>query len=525
MSDPPVHFRDYDPTINPTNTLVPYNAIQDTATLTPRTSIAEEYATKRPADAKVPESLFKAMTVYANLVGLAREAERRLATLQAEYLSVISREAELTRLKNSLDTPVMAWCADYTEALSGTVATLEVPGEVNPRIGGGLNIRPGFLTHAAWEAQYGKVQMGTALSPACFAWNLTMLMPWMKWMPLWRYATVTGRTGVTLDVSLAPIISKASSYLAHQTDFNTPWVGSMTGVQVEYMTCGAAVFEIGDEVIVEFRREGEGPLEYYEPFVIGFKQEPKLCAPLLLAENDWLNITVGVNPTHPIFKGIPTETGLTYELIALLSTASYGYIKGILSTQGDGFIYTDLIGLEQSIHRVDASGSTLWHTVITGSADIYSLAYDRAQHLLLAADVNQGRVWKLNPDTGALAGYDTPSGVTGLGGGGPLLLGVALDDEGHRIYAYTGIDQGAVNVNGLITPITTYRADANFLLGIAWWRGHPWILLKPLVDAHQLMELSVDGSSVLNSYDLWRSLDNNDYLVGMGSGLVPAPPD
>jgi hypothetical protein len=79
-------------------------------------------------------------------------ADMALNAAYADYLSVTTREAELDRLKTSTSATISAWCADYTEDLTGTVATMEVPGEVNPLIGGGINIRPGYFDDAAWSA-------------------------------------------------------------------------------------------------------------------------------------------------------------------------------------------------------------------------------------------------------------------------------------------------------------------------------------------------------------------------------------
>jgi hypothetical protein len=241
---------------------------------TPSTKSKARDATA-PSLPKFPPALSDAIKVYAAKIMEARMLEAQLDAKYAEYLSVITREAELGRLKASSDTAISAWCADYTEDLTGTVATMEVPGEVNPLIGGGINIRPGYFDDAAWSAIYGQLQPATTLSEAGFAWNFTMLQPWMKWRPFWRYGTVTGKDedNDTVDVTLQPILSKAGAWLAKQTDFNDYVGESLSAVPVVYMTCGAKIFEIGDDVVVEFRVSGGSPT----PFVIGFKDNPKEC--------------------------------------------------------------------------------------------------------------------------------------------------------------------------------------------------------------------------------------------------------
>lgn len=290
MTDVPVNFRDYDPTINPTNTIEPYNAMLERDVNIPqRPSLEEEYAEKRPKNATVPKAIFKAMGEYAKLINHTRELERKTAELQAQYLSILKQQSELSSLQTQMDLPTQAWCADTASLPKDrTVATMEVPGEVNPSIGGGLNIAPGFSTGSVWATRYGQIQFGPAMSPEGFAWNLTMLTPWMKWMPLWRYAIVTAVNGAenTLDVLLAPIVSKVNSYLYKDSTINTPWDSSMTGVEVEYMSCGALAFEPGDNVIVEFRSELVGGLEYYVPYVIGFQDHPQACRGFLCVKPD-----------------------------------------------------------------------------------------------------------------------------------------------------------------------------------------------------------------------------------------------
>jgi hypothetical protein len=231
---------------------------------------------------EVPEAVLNAIHELWDERGKLEAIRAQLYAKQAEYLALLKWQSELTALENSAKTPIPAWCADYTEGLTGTVATLEVPGEVDPTLGGGINIKPGYDDGSIWGAAYGQIQFGKVLSPAGFAWNLTMLQPWLKWMPLWRYATVLAvdESADTVDVELLPILSKARVWLRKDLTINTPWESSMSGVPVRYMSCGAAVFEAGDEVIVQFDLEdleGSPGLQTYQPYVIGFYEEPRQC--------------------------------------------------------------------------------------------------------------------------------------------------------------------------------------------------------------------------------------------------------
>jgi hypothetical protein len=249
---------------------------------------------------EVPAAVLNAIHDLWKERGSLEDIRARLYAKQAEYLALLKWQSELTALEALADTPRSAWCADYTEGLAGAIATLEVPGEVDPLIGGGINIKPGFAganwpdegpSRIFYELQYGQIQFGKTLSPSGFAWNFTLLQPWMKWLPKWRYATVLAVDVETdrLSLRLDPVLSKAGAYLRKDLTLNDPWLARVNSVPVEYMNCGSAVFSVGDEVVVEFREREEGdepPPEEEEsprtlnPVVIGFKANPVNCATL-----------------------------------------------------------------------------------------------------------------------------------------------------------------------------------------------------------------------------------------------------
>jgi hypothetical protein len=243
------------------------------------TDEARQYVQSQATGLEVPAALMNAIHDLVEKRMLLDDIRRKTDQKSAEYLAVLKWQGELTALQNSADTPIPAWCADYTEDLTGEVATLEVPGEVDPLIGGGINIKPAFSDAAAWNASYGQIQFGKTLSPAGFAWNMTMLTPWLKWMPLWRYATVTAvdKNADTVNVELQPVLSKVGAYLRKDLTINAPWQGKMTGVPVEYMDCNAEVFEVGDEVILQFEPVPESDPPDYAPKCIGFKSDPQEC--------------------------------------------------------------------------------------------------------------------------------------------------------------------------------------------------------------------------------------------------------
>jgi len=267
------------------------------------TDEARQYVQAQATGLEVPAALMNAIHELVEKRMLLDDIRRQLDEKSAEYLAVLKWQGELTALGNLADTPIPAWCADYTEKLAGTVATLEVPGEVDPLIGGGINIRPGF-SGANWPSKhqdidadpadppdnplwfefakrYGQIQAGKTLSPAGFAWNFTMLQPWMKWLPKWRYATITAINQGTgrVDLNLNPILSKAGAYLRKDLTLNGFIAPYMDDVKVDYMNCDAAAFDVGDEIVVEFQEipNDEGKI-VLTPVVIGFKENPVNCS-------------------------------------------------------------------------------------------------------------------------------------------------------------------------------------------------------------------------------------------------------
>jgi len=189
----------------------------------------------------------------------ARDSVRtQIASLNLERLTLqntIDRVDELPALRQQ-----NAWCADYTEDLSGEVATAEVPGEV-----GQVVIRPGYDDGAAWSAsEDGAIQPALAGTPASVFYNLAMMPGWQKWRPTFRIATITAITNDLCDITL----DSASS---SQQGLNVNAQGSYSGVPIYYMDCNVDAFEAGDRVLVAF--SGNTDL----PMVVGFESEPKEC--------------------------------------------------------------------------------------------------------------------------------------------------------------------------------------------------------------------------------------------------------
>ncbi|BBI51122.1 hypothetical protein HORIV_35430 [Vreelandella olivaria] len=182
------------------------------------------------------------------------------AELRSKELRIAADEALVARV-NALPPlrQVQAWCADFTEDLSGEVATAEVPGEI-----GNVIIKPGFEGNAWSATEDGIMQPTLASTPAATFYNLAMLPGWQKWRPTFRIATITSLQDDTCSISLDATTSS-------QQGLGVNARASYSNVPILYMDCNGSAFEVGDQVLVAFAGNVEGPT------VVGFEQAPKAC--------------------------------------------------------------------------------------------------------------------------------------------------------------------------------------------------------------------------------------------------------
>ena len=174
------------------------------------------------------------------------------------------KSAELDKAKLNLAEVTeqrQAWCADLTEDASGAVATLEVPGEsalilIKPQAPAPTGT-DGVLT--AREVQ----------SPAQVFWNAAVLPGWQKFLPTFRWGTITE---LDTEANLCTVALAAATSSAQQLNVNQ--ATTLTSVPVVYMSCHASVFSVGDNVIVEFTGQ-----DWAQPRVIGFLDHPRACGP------------------------------------------------------------------------------------------------------------------------------------------------------------------------------------------------------------------------------------------------------
>jgi uncharacterized coiled-coil protein SlyX len=138
-----------------------------------------------------------------------------------------SMQARIAYLNQNMpEDPVLpAWCADLTEDLTGEVATIEVPGER-----GTVLICPGDYSEYDAEVD-GQLNPAINQTPEQCFYNLAMLPGWQKWLPTYRFGTITAVDPLnnTCSVTLEDIKS-------NQQGLSINKEASLSGVPVEYMT-------------------------------------------------------------------------------------------------------------------------------------------------------------------------------------------------------------------------------------------------------------------------------------------------
>lgn len=192
--------------------------------------------------------------------------QKKTLELRIVYLSANTPE----------DPTAEAWCADLTEDLTGDVGTIEVPGERGITL-----IQPGYSEAAAYDSERdGKLFPAICQTPEQCFYNYAMLPGWQKWLPTYRFGTITS---IDMDNDTCNLTLEEALSSAQNVDINAS--AELTNVPIEYMSCNAGAFEIGDSVLVQCTNTVI-PASISPPVkrsvettykVIGFKSNPKPC--------------------------------------------------------------------------------------------------------------------------------------------------------------------------------------------------------------------------------------------------------
>lgn len=243
-------------------------------------------------DTFTPKELSAAAAAYAVRVRKVQAATQAIEQLKAERMARDSRIAVIDAVLEQDDNQpaIDVWCASYSEGLSGTVATMEVPGDWR---GDEKTSRTVVLyegedrqkTVAYEERSFNISPVGASsvatgdlvyaegMSDASVAYNLAMEPGHLKWKPLWRYGTLTA-DAENDRCSLILLSPNPARRLAEdeQSDLPLDEVVTLSSVPIYYPPCHGRVFKKDDAVLVLFEGYARN-----QPKVIGFRREPKPC--------------------------------------------------------------------------------------------------------------------------------------------------------------------------------------------------------------------------------------------------------
>jgi hypothetical protein len=212
---------------------------------------------------------------------------------EGKDLLTLKRKAYEKRKKYLQDnTPVnptvSAWCADKTTSLSpdDVVGIIEVPGErpvsKNPLTGklehvGAVNIQPGYGSNAVYdEDRDGQLQPSIAGLERNVFYNWGMLPGLEKWLPSYRYGTITAINSNKCNITLEAATCNAKDAKGDYMNVNA--VTKLTDVPFDYMDCDEEAFTVDDVVLIEFasvKADIKSAKNWTHATVIGFKDHPK----------------------------------------------------------------------------------------------------------------------------------------------------------------------------------------------------------------------------------------------------------
>ena len=247
--------------------VVNFGSLGPGQTASPGSPIGPEYVGNEGALLPLSDALNEAQ---AELVAAAAKRDKlraEWATMDAKTTAAQERLTALQAIPEDAETS--AWCADFTQDLSGVPATIEIPGEGNQRI----IVRPGYSGRAAYNAaRDGQLHHRPGMSGPQAYFNAAILPGWQRWMPTYRVGTLTSvdKEADTGSVSLDYEVSSAQSLPINNAT-------ALQDVPIEYMNCNAKPFEVGDRVVVEFVG-----MDWNGAKIIGFESNPKPCGDFLI---------------------------------------------------------------------------------------------------------------------------------------------------------------------------------------------------------------------------------------------------
>jgi len=224
----------------------------------------EAYVTASRTSPIDAAALKTAMDAFS--AAMAKLNAQRLKTepLISALMLLTTEQTQLTKDRATwaallLEVTQDAWCVDLTEDATGSVATIEIPGESKLVL-----VAPAAPMPTAAD---GVLTAREVQSPEQVFWNAAVLPGWQKWAPTYRRGTITAINAAadTADVTLDDDRSSAQKLVINK-------VTTLADVPVSYMTCNSNAFSVGDKCVVKFTDH-----DWAQPKVIGFVDHPKSC--------------------------------------------------------------------------------------------------------------------------------------------------------------------------------------------------------------------------------------------------------
>ncbi|MEY2656070.1 MAG: hypothetical protein RLZZ524_3098 [Pseudomonadota bacterium] len=240
---------------------------------------------------------------FIAIVDRYNQAQAAYIRAKADHSAALANRNMLSHAKTTIDKALAgwqaqvltetrdAWCTDFTEDATGYVATLDIPGESDLLLIAPGGRQPVLSTDGAFLSR-------NLMAPWQAYFNAAILPGWQKFKPTYRWGTITA---LDEDADTASVTLFASTSSAQRLSVNQ--ASTLTNVPIVYMTCNASVFEVGDNVVVEFQGQ-----DWNAPRVIGFLDNPRAC--------NWMMIGGGyisVGRLSPFFAAFSEDS---YELLS-----------------------------------------------------------------------------------------------------------------------------------------------------------------------------------------------------------------
>lgn len=254
---------------------------------------AEKNVNKALENAKIPETdlpdkIQKASAELARATQRLRIAKEVVQQLMTERLERLRRIAELESLKTKANQVIEAWTCAQPDSLGigDTVYTAELPGfyldSVTTRTETFI-VEIGTVNEftRTWEERpiqiippraAGRLRQTLGMTPAQVFHAAAMEPGMVRWRPLWRWGTITAKSGDLCDVTLDAMDVRQFRGVSNNLVLDTAEQLHLTNVQIVYPPCNGQVFLVGDEVLILYQNQ-----DRTNPRVIGFRYGPRLC--------------------------------------------------------------------------------------------------------------------------------------------------------------------------------------------------------------------------------------------------------